>query len=474
MAASNSSLSAAPDTADRQLVFTRVFDAPRELVFEAWTNPQHLAHWYGPRGFTTTVQEMDVRPGGVWRHVMRGPDGVDYPNLIVFLDVVKPERLVYKNESANFLTTVTFSDEIGKTKLTMQMLFPSAAVREQVVTKYGAVEGANQTLDRLAEQLPRIAAGTVGHELVIERIFDAPRELVFKAWTDPARLRQWWGPKNFTNPVCEIDVRPGGAIRIDMRAPDGVVYPMAGVFKEIAPPERLVFTSVALDKSENPMFEILNTVTFAETGGQTRLTLRATVLSATPQAAPHLAGMQQGWRQSLDRLEAEAIEKAASFTFTRVFDAPRDLVWKAFVEPKRLMHWWGPKGFTMLDCEVDLRPGGVFHYSMRSPRGDVVRGQWVYRAIIAPERLVTVVSLLDDAGNIVRHPASPTWPLEVLNAMSLVEQGGKTKMILHGLPINATEEERATFAGARASMEEGFTGTLDQLADYLATIPDSR
>jgi len=103
-----------------------------------------------------------------------------------------------------------------------------------------------------------------------------------------------------------------------------------------------------------------------------------------------------------------------------------------------------------------------------------MRGQWVYRAVVPPERLVTVVSFLDDAGNIVRHPASPTWPLEVLNAMSLVEQGGKTKMVLHGFPINATDEERATFSGARASMKEGFTGTLDQLAAYLATIPDRR
>jgi uncharacterized protein YndB with AHSA1/START domain len=137
---------------------------------------------------------------------------------------------------------------------------------------------------------------------VITRIVDAPRELVFKAWTDPKHVAQWWGPRGFTNPVCELDVRPGGAIRIHMQAPDGTVYPMTGACREVAKPERIVFTSAALDKQGNPMFEILNTVIFAEQGGKTKLTLRARVLTATAEAAPHLKGMEAGWTQTLDRL----------------------------------------------------------------------------------------------------------------------------------------------------------------------------
>ena len=301
MAASNAGIS----TADRELVYTRIFDAPRALVFEAWTDPKHIVQWWGPTGFTTTIHEMDVRPGGIWRLVMRGPDGVDYKNRIVFLEVVKPARLVYKHdpepgsEPVTFQTTVTFDEENGKTKLTMHQLFPSAAVRDHVVEKYRAVEGANQTLGRLAAHLPQMTAHA---DLVLTRILDAPRELVFKAWTDVERLKQWWGPKNFTNPVCEIDPRPGGAIRIHMRAPDGTVYPMTGVFLEIVAPACLVFTSVALDKNGHALFEILNTVTFAEHAGKTKLTLRASVSKATAEAAPHLAGMEQGWGQSLDRL----------------------------------------------------------------------------------------------------------------------------------------------------------------------------
>jgi len=143
-----------------------------------------------------------------------------------------------------------------------------------------------------------------GHELVLTRIFDAPRELVFKAWTDPKIVAQWWGPHRFTNPVCELDARPGGAIRIHMRGPDGTVYPMTGTYQEIVEPERIVFTSAALDAAGNPMFELLTTVTFAEEGGKTKQILRTRVIKSTPEAPRYLAGMEAGWTQSLERLTA--------------------------------------------------------------------------------------------------------------------------------------------------------------------------
>ena len=158
------------------------------------------------------------------------------------------------------------------------------------------------------------------------------------------------------------------------------------------------------------------------------------------------------------------------FSISRVFDAPRDLVWKAVTESDRLTHWWGPKGFTMLMCKVDLRPGGIFHYCMRAPNGQEMWGKWVYREIVAPERLVTVVSFTDEAGNPLRHPMSATWPLEVLNTMTLSEHDGKTTMTISGYPINATEEEYKTYDAGRGSMKQGFTGTLDQLDAYLASI----
>lgn len=141
-------------------------------------------------------------------------------------------------------------------------------------------------------------------ELVLTRVFDAPRELVFKVWTDPKHVARWWGPHGFTNPVCELDLRPGGAILIHMRGPDGTVYPMTGVFQDVVRPERLVFTSAALDSDGKPMFEVLTIVTFADEGGKTKQILRARVIKTTPQAAPYIAGMEQGWTQSLERLTA--------------------------------------------------------------------------------------------------------------------------------------------------------------------------
>lgn len=155
------SAAAAAKSPDREIVATRIFDAPRELVFDAWTDPRRITQWWGPHGFTTTTTEMDVRPGGVWRFVMHGPDGVDYKNRIVYLEIAKPERLVYKHdpekgtEPVNFQVTVTFAEEGKKTKVTVRMVFPSAAAREHVAKKYGAVEGLIQTLDRLAAHLGR-------------------------------------------------------------------------------------------------------------------------------------------------------------------------------------------------------------------------------------------------------------------------------------------------------------------------------
>ncbi|MGE5367698.1 MAG: SRPBCC domain-containing protein [Betaproteobacteria bacterium] len=114
------------------------------------------------------------------------------------------------------------------------------------------------------------ATETVEHEITIIRVFNAPRALVFKAWTDASELAQWWGPKDFANPVCELDVRDGGAIRIHMRSPDGSVYPMRGEFREIVPPERLVFTNIAVDAADQPIIEGLTTVTFIERAARQR------------------------------------------------------------------------------------------------------------------------------------------------------------------------------------------------------------
>lgn len=154
MARDNAARIASPGTDDREIAATRVLDAPRELVFDMWTHPEHIGKWWGPNGFTTTTYEMDVRPGGVWRFVMHGPDGRDYQNKVIYREVVRPERLVYSHVSGPlFEATVTFDEERGKTRLTVRMVFASAALRDKVAEEYGAVEGLHQTLSHLAEIL---------------------------------------------------------------------------------------------------------------------------------------------------------------------------------------------------------------------------------------------------------------------------------------------------------------------------------
>jgi len=141
-------------------------------------------------------------------------------------------------------------------------------------------------------------------KVLITRVLDAPRSLVFKLWTDPQHMAQWWGPHGFTNPICEMDARVGGGLRIVMRAPDGVDYPMTGTFREIVVPERLVFVAVAEDAAGNPLLEALTTVTFEEHGGKTRLTVEASGVGLAPVAPQMLAGMEAGWTQSLEKLES--------------------------------------------------------------------------------------------------------------------------------------------------------------------------
>jgi uncharacterized protein YndB with AHSA1/START domain len=146
------------DISKREIVNDRLLNAKRELVYEVWTNPKHVVHWWGPTGFTNTIHEMTVEPGGVWRFMMHGPNGVDYPNKIVFLEVDKPSRLVFLHSDdaeggMQFHVTVTFEDRGGKTNLRMRILFNTVEERDKVVKEYGAIEGNKQTMDRLEAYL---------------------------------------------------------------------------------------------------------------------------------------------------------------------------------------------------------------------------------------------------------------------------------------------------------------------------------
>ena len=152
MSPGNAANAAATADEARSISATRVFDAPADLVFEMWTDPKHLANWWGPRGFTLTTSEFAFKPGGVWEFVMHGPDGRDYKNKIIFRTIDRPRRIVYSHVSTPpFEATATFVERGGKTEVTMRGVFETAELRERVAKQFGAVEGMQQTMDRLVE-----------------------------------------------------------------------------------------------------------------------------------------------------------------------------------------------------------------------------------------------------------------------------------------------------------------------------------
>jgi uncharacterized protein YndB with AHSA1/START domain len=317
-------------------------------------------------------------------------------------------------------------------------------------------------------------------EIVLSRVFDAPRELVWEAWTDPEHVVYWWGPNGFTTTIETMDVRPGGVWKHVMHGPDGTDYPNKSVFTEVVKPERIAYSHGGGRKGA-PGARFEATWTFeALDRGTTRVTIR--MVFPTVEGRDRVVreyGAIEGGKQTLERLaehlqattgSAPAAHQGHDFVFTRVLDAPRELIFKAWTEPEHLKEWWGPKGFAMVSLRLDLRPGGVFHYCMRAPNGSEMWGKFVYREIVAPERIGFVNSFSDEKGNLTRHPLSSSWPLEVLNILTFTEHSGKTTLSLQGRPFNATEEERTTFEAGFASMQQGFGGTLDQLAAYLASV----
>jgi len=160
---------------------------------------------------------------------------------------------------------------------------------------------------------------------------------------------------------------------------------------------------------------------------------------------------------------------AEDFVITRIFDAPRALVWQAFAEPERMKEWWGPKGSTTVSLQMDLRVGGTNLGAMRDPSGRVMWAKFIYRDIVPQQRLVWEQSFSDEVGGVTRHPLAPNWPLKLLTTVTFEDApGGKTKITLRWAPLDATAEERTTFDAARDGMNGGWTGTFERLDAYLA------
>jgi uncharacterized protein YndB with AHSA1/START domain len=299
--------------------------------------------------------------------------------------------------------------------------------------------------------------------LLLTRVFNAPRSLVFTAWTDPKQLAQWWGPTGFTNPLCELDLRVHGEIRIDMRAPNGTIYPMAGAFREIVPPERLVFTAAALDANGKPIFENLNTVTFVEyDNNKTLLSIEVRVLWESPNAAQYLKGMAEGWSRSMDRLSEFVLAGTGmmpdpvqtdnrELRATRNFRAPLELVYRMWTEAEHIAQWWGPRGFTTTIHMMDVRPGGEWRFIMHSSDGRDFPNHYIYEEVVPEQRLV------------MNHI---NWP-QHHKYVDFAEKDGATEVSVRMLfDLVADREKVVTEFGAL----KGLIENLDKLEEHLSRL----
>jgi len=305
-----------PNQVPMDVTIIRVFDAPRELVWKAWSDAKLLQQWWGPKYFTNPVCEVDFRPGGKMLIHMQGPDGVIYPDVGYFREIVEPERIVFissafEDETGQFqlevLNTAIFKDLGDKTELTMhaEVLRASPEVMGALA---GMEEGWSQSFDKLADLLS--GAGQDGgkgnlvidaekREIVMKRVFDAPRELVFQVTTDPKLVPQWWGPRNLTTVVDRMDVRPGGAWRHVQHDESGNEYAFNGIYREVVPPERLVFT---FEYEGMPGHELLETILFEEHGGKTTVTTIDHFQTVEDLYGMVQSGMEEGATESMDRL----------------------------------------------------------------------------------------------------------------------------------------------------------------------------
>ena len=445
----------------RELVITRVFDAPRQIVFDAWTDPQQIARWWGPHHFTNENVEIEPRAGGKFNIDMRAPDGTLYPNRGTVQEVVAPERFVFTSgmpPAFEVLNTITFAEIGGKTKVTLNARVLNATGDAEMYLA-GMEQGWSETLERLVD----VVAGP--DEIATVRFFDAPRELVFRMFTEERHLAKWWGPNGFEITTFKFDMRTGGEWRFIMHGPGGTDYKNHTVYSEVVSPERIVYDHVSTPHHHT-------TITFSECGDKTRVAFRMGFDSA--ELRDNVAqkfGAIEGLQQTLGRLEEHLPNSnAQEFVISRTFNAPRDLVFSTWTDCKHLAQWWGPKGSTVLKCDNDFRPGGIFHYGLRAANGDEMYGKWVYREIVKPQRLVFISSFADADKNDAHHPMAPTWPMHTLSTILFAEEEGKTTVTVRWIPDNPTEEERKTFESAMPSMTGGWTGTFDQFDAYLSTL----
>jgi uncharacterized protein YndB with AHSA1/START domain len=296
-------------------------------------------------------------------------------------------------------------------------------------------------------------ADTMVREVTITRVFDAPRDSVWRAWTEAEQLKQWFMPHGFTVPECTVDLRPGGVLHMVIHGPDGSESTSDGEFLEVDPPGRCVFTTTGFEGA----LVVRNTITLEDRDGKTELTLHSKVTKSSMELRGPLAGMEEGWLQSLEKLDAlltgsQVDRTSRSVIATRVLDAPRDRVWKAYTDPEQLSKWWGSPGATIETHEIDVRFGGVRRATLHGPHGDYEQ-KMTYLTVQEPQVLAYLYG-------------DPSEPGHAFTMVELADEGGKTTVTVT-ISFASAEERRRMVEENWA--QQGLEGALDQLATYVAS-----
>lgn len=317
------------------------------------------------------------------------------------------------------------------------------------------------------------ATAMATEELVITRVLDAPRALVYRIWTEAEHLAKWWGPRGIGLSVIRFDFRPGGEFLYAMHGLTPEVAYGKFAYTEIVPEERIVWVNSFATPDgrivRNPFggtwstypIEVRHVLTFEADGDKTRITLRAHPLNATAEEMHTfrtvLGSVETGTKGTLDQLEAylDILETDRDIVTSRVFDAPRDLVFEAWTDPKHVDQWMGPRGFTTTTSEMDFRVGGVWRYVMHHDQYGDFQNLVTYHEIVRPERLVY------DHG-------SPEDPTMMLVTVRFSDEGeGKTRLTMRSRLSSADARNKVA---AEVGAVEGAKQTLDRLAEHLATM----
>lgn len=298
------------------------------------------------------------------------------------------------------------------------------------------------------------AAPTTDLDLAVTRIFAAPRDLVFKMWAEPHHMQRWGCPEGFTSTEGEMDFREGGRWRAVMRSPEGKDLHLAGVYREIVKPARIVFTHAWLDEHGKPGPETLVTVTFAEESGKTKMTFQQSGFTSKDSRDGH----EGGWTESFEKLHAfiDVLKHSdREMVITRVITAPIATAFAAFSDRDNIGKWWGPNGFTTTTHEMDFRVGGVWRYTMHGPDGADYQNYVTYAEIEKPSRIA------------YEHGSNPQHPSEFRAVITFKPQGAGTEVSLRMIIGSAEERDHYVKFGAI----EGGQQTLERLAQYLKGSP---